>query len=177
MLEDNPESYRNESKFGPIPGVRVGATWKYREDCAKARVHTSTTAGISGGKDGAYSIIMSGGYADDDDKGDEIIYTGTGGYEDSRYGAGGRSGAQVANQSFEHSHNSALVTSYQRGRPVRVIRGHNLNSKYSPCEGYRYDGLYKVTKVFTDKSNDGFEICRFKLKREPNQDPIPQRRI
>jgi hypothetical protein len=41
-----------------------------REECAKAGVHPSTTAGISGGKNGAYSIVMSGGYDDDQDEGD-----------------------------------------------------------------------------------------------------------
>lgn len=41
-----------------------------RDECAKAKMHTRTTAGISGGQDGAYSIVMSGGYSDDDDKGD-----------------------------------------------------------------------------------------------------------
>jgi E3 ubiquitin-protein ligase UHRF1 len=30
-------------------------------------------------KEGAYSIVVSGGYEDDDDKGDEFIYTGAGG--------------------------------------------------------------------------------------------------
>jgi hypothetical protein len=91
LVQDNPEDYRNESKFGPVPGIEVGATWRtrqvfldllrlnslttddtIREECAKARVHTSTTAGISGGKNGAYSIVMSGGYEDDDDKGDKM---------------------------------------------------------------------------------------------------------
>lgn len=93
-MEDNPEDYRNESKFGAIPGVEVGATWRTRqvfvgfdlvagklaydatrEACAKARVHTSIKAGISGGKNGAYSIVMSGGYQDDEDKGDEMWVT------------------------------------------------------------------------------------------------------
>jgi hypothetical protein len=34
--------------------------------------------------------------------------------------------------------------------PVRVVRGSELNGKYAPNEGYRYDGLYWVTKIFTD---------------------------
>ena len=91
MVEVNPDGYRNESKFGAIPGIEVGATWRtrqvamdllqpdslitydtIREECSKARVHTSTTAGISGGKDGAYSIVMSGGYDDDHDRGNDM---------------------------------------------------------------------------------------------------------
>jgi hypothetical protein len=29
----------------------------------------------------------------------------------------------------------------QRGRPVRLLRGYELNSKYAPEAGLRYDGL------------------------------------
>jgi hypothetical protein len=48
------------------------------------------------------------------------IYTGTGGYEDKRYGGGGSNrtwggGMQVADQSFEHNHNNALL-----------VRSHNF---------------------------------------------------
>jgi len=179
LVEENPEGYRNESKFGAIPGIEVLATWRTREECAKARVHTSTTAGISGGKDGAYSIVMSGGYEDDKDRGDIIIYTGTGGYEDKQYGGGssGRSwggGMQVVDQTFEHSHNNALLISCQLGKPVRVIRGCKLGTKYAPREGYRYDGLYKVTDARTGKSKDGLDVCLFTLERLPGQKPIPQ---
>ena len=38
-------------------------------------MHPHTTAGISGGKDGAYSIVMSGGYSDDHDMGDFMCAT------------------------------------------------------------------------------------------------------
>jgi len=153
MVKDNPQEYRNEGKFGTIPGIEVGATWRTREECAKARVHNSTTAGISGGKDGACSIVMSGGYDDDEDKGNEIIYTGTGGYEDKRYGGGSSrswgGGTQVAHQTPDHPHNKALLISCELSKPVRVIRGHGLNSKYAPHDGYRYDGLYMVKSVIT----------------------------
>jgi len=92
-------------------------------------MHTSTTAGISGGKNGAYSIVMSGGY-DDVDGGDTMcvaglcflthsvsfdcrIYTGTGGYGDANQYGGGSSrsrggGVQTEDQSFEHKDNNAL---------------------------------------------------------------------
>ena len=35
----------------------------------------ATTAGISGGKAGASSIVMSGGYSDDDDRGEFMYVT------------------------------------------------------------------------------------------------------
>jgi len=178
LLEQEPESYRNESGFGPISGISVGATWANREDCARDRMHVLTSAGISGGKNGAYSIVVSGGYADDIDKGEEILYTGTGGFGDqNKYGGNSGWGGkiQVEDQSLDHSHNKPLVISYQRGTPVRVIRGYNLPSKYAPIDGYRYDGIYKVIDVRTEKSKDGFQICRFKLRREPGQPSIPTR--
>jgi hypothetical protein len=54
-----------------------GTTFTDRAAVAKAGVHRPTVAGISGGeKEGADSIVISGGYEDDEDFGDEIIYTG-----------------------------------------------------------------------------------------------------
>jgi len=184
MVQHEPELYRNESKFGSIPDIPVGTIWRNREECSKARMHIPTKAGISGGRDGAYSIVMSGGYSDDIDEGDVILYTGAGGRDDenSRYGGGNSrswgGGEQTKDQTWEHRDNNALRISCERGRPVRVIRGHQLNSVYAPSEGYRYDGLYKVTKTYMTKSKDsGFQICRFELKRYPlGQDPIPRRR-
>ncbi|KAF9645901.1 hypothetical protein BDM02DRAFT_3119510 [Thelephora ganbajun] len=95
---------------------------------------------------------MSGGYKDDVDNGEFIKYTGTGGYgEENRYGGGSNrswgGGIQTEDQTFGHKDNGALYMSYERGRPVRVIRGHGLDSKYAPETGYRYDGIYKVTRV------------------------------
>lgn len=47
---------------------------------AEAGVHRPHVAGIHGREtDGAYSIVLSGGYEDDVDNGEEIIYTGSGG--------------------------------------------------------------------------------------------------
>ena len=103
-------------------------------------MHTPNTAGISGGKSGAYSIVMSGGYEDDVDEGDTMCvvdcrfparfissrrrtYTGTGGYGDeNRYGGGNRSrggGVQTEDQSFEHKDNKSLFVR-SRGSIGRV---------------------------------------------------------
>lgn len=66
--------------YGPIPGIEVGMTWKFRMQVSAAGVHRPSMAGIHGrSSDGAYSIILSGGYEDDLDDGDTIIYTGSGG--------------------------------------------------------------------------------------------------
>ena len=204
MVEHEPELYRNESKFGPIPDIPVGTTWRnrqvtsdtlsrnslttgLREECSKARIHTSTKAGISGGRSGAYSIVMSGGYSDDVDKGDVMytsgrcfldhfispavhrVYTGTGGRDDenSRYGGGNNrswgGGEQTKDQTFEHKDNNSLVVSshnlaggtdltivqvsFNLSKPVRVIRGHQLNSRYAPWEGFVTDNSPPMDRV------------------------------
>jgi putative restriction endonuclease len=50
-----------------------------RRDLAEAGVHPPHPHGISGsGADGADSIVVSGGYEDDEDYGDLIVYTGAG---------------------------------------------------------------------------------------------------
>lgn len=44
-------------------------------------------AGISGsGEEGADSVVVSGGYEDDEDYGDVIVYTGHGGNDPTREG-------------------------------------------------------------------------------------------
>lgn len=70
--------------FGNIPGVPVGTTFKTYAEMNAAQVHRSTMGGISGsGKVGADSIVISGGYEDDLDQGDVIVYTGQGGRNES----------------------------------------------------------------------------------------------
>lgn len=49
-------------------------------------VHRPHIAGIHGREtDCAYSIVLSGGYEDDIDNGDEFLYTGSGGRDLSGY--------------------------------------------------------------------------------------------
>ncbi|WP_407665652.1 YDG/SRA domain-containing protein [Mycolicibacillus parakoreensis] len=56
--------------YGHIPGNPVGTTYANREAAHRAGVHRPLQGGISGGKDGADSIVVSGGYVDDEDYGD-----------------------------------------------------------------------------------------------------------
>jgi putative restriction endonuclease len=72
--------------YGEIPGYPEGTTFASRAEVATSGVHRALQAGIVGtGKLGAESIVSSGGYEDDDDRGDELIYTGQGN-RDSRGG-------------------------------------------------------------------------------------------
>jgi putative restriction endonuclease len=66
--------------FGHIPGYRVGSWFENRAELADAGVHRHRQAGISGSSSqGADSIVLSGGYEDDEDHGGVIVYTGYGG--------------------------------------------------------------------------------------------------
>ncbi|MGR5251967.1 YDG/SRA domain-containing protein [Vibrio astriarenae] len=103
--------------FGHILGVEVGDIFESRATLAKVGIHPPTQAGISGGaKEGANSIVLSGGYEDDEDFGDEIIYTGAGGRDEN-------SGKQIADQRLERT-NMALAKNSLEGLPVRVTRSH-----------------------------------------------------
>jgi len=167
----DPSLIESDPKFGHIAGYPVGSTFKNRKDCALAGVHAQYYAGIVGSKrDGAYSICLSGGYEDDIDNGETFVYTGTGGQPDSF--SSGASQNQVEDQTFEHKDNYALKKSSETGRPVRVIRGQNVNSKYAPPEGYRYDGLYRVENAYLAKGKSGYTVCRYTLQRVPGQPPL-----
>lgn len=63
--------------FGEIPGHPEGTTYRSRDELRRAGLHAHNQAGISGTpRDGADAIVLNGGYPDDCDEGDLIIYTG-----------------------------------------------------------------------------------------------------
>ncbi|KAK7018449.1 PUA-like domain-containing protein [Favolaschia claudopus] len=163
-----------QPKYGALPGIKVGAVFEFRRDLHQAGMHLGLIAGISGSKAGAYSIVLSGGYEDDNDEGDTFVYIGTGGKDNSAFGS---AGPQVRDQSMSHPHNSALEESSKNGKPVRVIRGANPNSAWAPAEGYRYDGLYTVTEATLGKGRSGFNICQFRFVRLPGQTPLEKRNM
>ncbi|KAH6903879.1 PUA-like domain-containing protein, partial [Coprinopsis sp. MPI-PUGE-AT-0042] len=150
-------------KFGEVKGYPVGSKFKDRKACFEAGVHGKTRAGIHGSRRlGAYSICLSGNYEDDEDDGDFIVYTGTGGQRDSNTEVS--TGSQITDQSFDHNDNAALKLNAQNGRPVRVIRKHCDDSPHAPQSGYRYDGLYKVERAYLAKGKHGFDVCRYQLR-------------
>jgi putative restriction endonuclease len=143
--------------FGEIDKIKVGKIFDNREALSKARVHGPTMAGIWGREnEGACSIVLSGGYEDDIDDLNYILYTGQGGQ--NRPG-----GKQVSDQEFVKG-NKALMLNHKYNLPVRVSRGHQI--KNGPNKGYRYDGLYYVNRFERIKGKSGFYICRFHLSSE-----------
>ena len=149
--------------FGEITGVTEGALFSSYAELNQAKVHTQTQAGISGSQlEGADSIVVSGGYEDDQDFGDEIIYTGHGGRDGS--------GKQIADQTLTRG-NLALAKNEIDNLPVRVIRGAHKGNLFAPEVGYRYDGLYRVESHWIELGKSGFNVYRFKLVKQNNSLP------
>lgn len=143
--------------FGTPDRVRVGQYFIDRKEVQSAWVHRPGQAGISGTRaEGADSIVVSGGYVDDEDHGSYLIYTGHGGNDRS-------SKKQIADQDPEAPGNAGLITSMVQGLPVRVVRGADAGSVFAPRSGYIYSGLYAVTSWWMEIGRDGFRIVRFRL--------------
>ena len=141
--------------IGDIEGIEERYLFSSRKEMMPSSFHRVWTSGIDGnGKEGTAAIVLSGGYSDDADYGDKIIYTGAG---------GNKGGKQVSDQSWTQPGNAGLVTSMDKGLPVRVIRGHKHKSEFSPKTGYLYAGLYSVVDAWEEKGKEGFKICRFRL--------------
>lgn len=145
--------------FGAIPGIIEGQKFESRKALVAAGLHRSIQHGIDGnGNEGVAAIVVSGGYEDDVDWGDEIVYTGHGGNDPSTK-------KQIANQSWAAHGNKGLVVSELRKLPVRVIRGPHKNSSFAPKGGYTYGGLYQVIDHWDKNGQSGFRVCLFKLKK------------
>ena len=144
--------------FGEIPGYPEGTYFASRQEASRAGVHRPTQGGISGtAREGADSIVVSGGYEDDRDLGIEIIYIGHGGRDPE-------TGEQVADQELSPG-NLALIYSCNNDLPVRVVRGANPHSHFAPKAGYRYDGLYSVEEYWQQKGKSGHLVWCFRLKK------------
>jgi predicted restriction endonuclease len=109
--------------IGEIEGINPGTLFKGRKELHAAGVHCGLMVGIAA--KGGESIVLSGGYKDDKDEGDVIIYTGEGGRD-----AG--TGRQIADQNLTRG-NLALynhcaekgIQSELQGGPKQVLHmGH-----------------------------------------------------
>ena len=146
----------------PPAALLSGTTFTNRQALHAAGVHPGSHQG--GISPAGESIVLSGGYVDDIDEGELVIYTGQGGRD-------ANTGKQIADQQLTRG-NLALAHNYVEGIPVRVTRGHQLDSPYAPQEGCRYDGLYQVASYWPENGRHGFLVYRFRLERLPGQPPI-----
>ena len=143
--------------FGHIEGTKEGQIFASRKELADSGIHTPPMHGIWGREqEGSCSIVISGGYEDDIDTLDYILYTGQGGQD-------APGGKQIKDQKFTRG-NKGLVLSKEYGLPVRVTRGFQV--KNGPDNGYRYDGLYYFKEYERIRGKRGFYVCRFHLESE-----------
>ncbi|QPP10546.1 hypothetical protein G4Z16_09300 [Streptomyces bathyalis] len=154
--------------FGEVPGIDAGQAFEDRRALAAAGVHRPRQAGICGtAEQGAESIVVSGGYEDDEDYGDLIVYTGQGGRDPD-------TGRQVRDQELTRG-NAALVTNLTTGTPVRVVRGAGGDRQYSPANGLRYDGLFHVEDYWSERGRSGYLVWRYRLTQQlPQTAATPQ---
>lgn len=170
MLSSGHWLHREVRLVGHIPGVLVGDAFYYRAELCVVGLHTAPQAGIAyipGSllDEGpvATSIVSSGGYLDDEDTGDVLVYCGSGGRQRN-------SVDHHAGQTFERG-NLALKNSCKYGVEVRVIRGHTID--HSPLRKlYIYDGLYRVVSSTLGPGKSGHDVCKFTLVRLPGQDDL-----
>ncbi|GER40495.1 histone-lysine N-methyltransferase [Striga asiatica] len=159
--------FRNKRVVGHLPGVLIGDVFFFRMELCVVGLHGQPQAGIDyvpasqsqNGEPIATSIIVSGGYEDDEDAGDVIVYTGHGGQD--------KNNRQVLHQRLECG-NLALERSMRYGIEIRVIRGFKYEGSISG-KVYVYDGLYRIVQTWFDIGKSGFGVFKFKLSRISNQ--------
>ncbi|SCK39190.1 YDG/SRA domain-containing protein [Streptomyces sp. WMMB 322] len=161
----------NSSKpvsFGEPEGVTEGDWFSSHAALYEHGLHRRPGRGISGSAEkGTDSIVLSGGYVDDVDEGDVILYTGEGKQEDNEL---------VEDQSWDSPGNAGLVLTAALGKPVRVIEGLEIRGgrRKRVTGGYKYRGLYRVADFWTDIGRAGLRICRFELRKITSGEQIPR---
>ena len=159
---------RTNSKkhIGVVPGVEIGDIFFFRFELCLVGLHSPSMAGIDylGSKISqeeeplAVSIVSSGGYEDNAEDGDVLIYSGQGGVNRDK---------GASDQKLERG-NLALEKSLHKGNDVRVIRG--LRDVAHPTgKVYVYDGLYKIQDSWVEKAKSGFNVFKYKLVRLAGQ--------
>ena len=147
MTKDNAQ----KMQFGHFHEFPVGTIFQGRKLLKKHGLHFHIQNGISYTvDDAADAIVLSGGYIDDEDRGDNIIYTGMGGRSTD-----GR--CQIEDQTFTKG-NLALVLNHEQNIPVRVFSHVERTSS-----DYVYRGLYEVSRYWSTQGQDSFQICRYLL--------------
>lgn len=124
-------------------------------------------SGIGGtGKTCAYSIGISGKYADlDIDRGDVIQYSDSKAKENTN-----------PKRPNVYGSTKAMRRSHRLREPLRVLRSARLDSKWAPSAGLRYDGLYTITDIETRHNILGEAYYNFRLETQQGQQPIDRLR-
>jgi euchromatic histone-lysine N-methyltransferase len=166
-------NYVNEGAkiLGSVPGVEVGDKFHYRIELNIIGLHRQIQGGIDYVKHKnkilATSIVASGGYYDELDDTNVLIYTGQGGNVMS-------SDKDPEDQKLERG-NLALKNSSEEKNPVRVIRG--SESVDGKSKIYVYDGLYLVESCWQEMGSHGKLVYKFRLRRIPGQPELALKEV
>ncbi|KAL5546940.1 hypothetical protein UlMin_006627 [Ulmus minor] len=157
-----------KKRIGVVPGVEIGDIFFFRMELSLVGLHFPTMAGIdyltvkstSDEEPLAVSVISSGGYEDNADDPETLIYSGQGGIN--------RRDGEMKDQKLERG-NLALEKSLHRSSEVRVIRG--IKDPFNNTgKIYVYDGIYKVQESWVEKAKgSGCNVFKYKLCRLPGQ--------
>ncbi|GAB2287506.1 hypothetical protein Dimus_021881 [Dionaea muscipula] len=160
-------------RIGGVPGVEIGDIFFFRMELCVVGLHAPSMAGIDymtvngemGEEPLAVSIVSSGGYEDEAEDEDVLIYTGQGGNLGG--GANTRKNKEITDQKLVRG-NLALDRSSRRGNEIRVVRGlrESLNSV---SKVYVYDGLYRIQDSWVAKTQSGANSFKYKLIRVQGQ--------
>ncbi|KAL5973819.1 hypothetical protein ACLOJK_030477 [Asimina triloba] len=166
--------------LGSVPGVEVGDEFHYRVELSIIGLHRPFQAGIDYTNERgmllATSIVASGGYSDDMDDVDVLVYSGQGGLPTSR-------NKRPKDQKLERG-NLALKNSIDAKIPVRVVRGckefrgsdsHNTSARNNIT--LTYYGLYSVERYWMERADHGFSVFKFELRRMPGQAELALREV
>ncbi|GKV39699.1 hypothetical protein SLEP1_g47430 [Rubroshorea leprosula] len=160
-----------KKRIGAVPGIQYGEIFFFRMELCVVGLHAPSMGGIdyinvrgnSEQETLALSIVSSGGYDDEAEDADVLIYSGQGGnayYKDK----------EAADQKLERG-NLALETSLHRGNEVRVVRGMK-DAVSTKAKVYVYDGLYKIQESWMEKGKSGGSMFKYKLLRLPGQPDV-----
>ncbi|KAG5851443.1 hypothetical protein ANANG_G00093480 [Anguilla anguilla] len=148
---------------GPVPGVPVGTLWKFRVQVSESGVHRPHVAGIHGrSSEGAYSLVLAGGYEDDVDYGNEFTYTGSGGRDLS-------GNKRTAEQSCDQK-----LTNMNRALALNCSGIYRCVRRTGPSVRVELEGreCLSVAKYWPEKGKSGFLVWRYLLKRN-DEEPAP----
>uniref|UniRef100_A0A1D1XLX0 Histone-lysine N-methyltransferase, H3 lysine-9 specific SUVH1 n=1 Tax=Anthurium amnicola TaxID=1678845 RepID=A0A1D1XLX0_9ARAE len=154
-------------RVGSVPGIDVGDIFYFRMETLLVGLHSQSMGGIDwmvtkiGEEDEtlAVSVVSSGGYDDETDDVDTLIYSGQGGKMSEK--------KQVDDQKLERG-NLALERSSHRANEIRVTRGMK-DISFPTGRIYVYDGLYKILGSWVERGKSGFNVFKYKLVRQPGQ--------
>ncbi len=165
ILDDRYKASRPDHRVWGYNGLEIGAWFLYQISMNARGAHGASQAGISGNSQhGAYSIVVSGHYEEDTDLGDQLEYCGPWSSDSNR------------DPDKDASGTKCLKASVRTGKPVRVMRTSRANSAFSPREGIRYDGLYRVVSSRLGLNKASGKIDIFTLVREKDQDSMDRSR-